>query len=121
MVHPDIEVRVGAHQIFSSLLNPSSSHQRNNIFCQPKKVHSSSSIAALLERLRTEKGGSELQRKGDELREIGITEKKWKQGQVVENSPNFNKISSILGKTADSAANLAEAVRTTLFILYPVS
>lgn len=109
MVHPDVEVRVGAHQIFSALLSPSSSHQTTNIFSQPKKAHSSSaSIAALLERLRTENGGNEQQRKEDESREISINDKKWKQGQTIKNSPNFHNISSILDMKACSTS-LAEA------------
>ena len=65
MLHPDVEVRVGEHQIFLMLLVLSSSHPchgfvslQSGYICEPKysnTAFASSSITALLEKLRREK------------------------------------------------------------------
>ncbi|KAL0375828.1 UNVERIFIED_CONTAM: protein SEMI-ROLLED LEAF 2 [Sesamum calycinum] len=57
MLHSDVEIRVGGHQIFCVLLIPSSAHARTDVFNHPRRGHSKStstfsSITALLEKLR---------------------------------------------------------------------
>ncbi|KAK3031229.1 hypothetical protein RJ639_036884, partial [Escallonia herrerae] len=117
MLHPDVEVRVGAHQIFSALLIPSSNHPRHNASDHTMRWHSNTactfaSISALLEKLRSEKDGTKVEKHGnyvqDDLRERDNTEEEWKQGWIRKHSPNFLKISSFIDKTAGST-NLAEA------------
>ncbi|KAK3034057.1 hypothetical protein RJ639_034282 [Escallonia herrerae] len=117
MLHPDVEVRVGAHQIFSALLVPSSNHPRHNASDHTRRWHSNNactfaSISALLEKLRSEKDGTKVEKLGnyiqDDLRERDNTEEEWKQGWTHKHSPNFLKISSFIDKTAGST-NLAEA------------
>lgn len=124
MSHPDVEARVGAHQIFSALLIPSSNHIRRGVASlrssslhQLRRWHSntaSASITALLEKLRREKDGFKLEKHGnnvhDDLKERDMVEEDWKQGRVNKNSPNFYKISSIVDRTAVSIS-LSEAVR----------
>ncbi|KAJ6384639.1 hypothetical protein OIU78_027863 [Salix suchowensis] len=124
MLHPDVEVRVGAHQIFSALLIPSSNHPlreaaswRSGYTCEPKGWHSDTasafdSISALLEKLRREKDGAKMERHGndahDDYKERDVIEEECKQGRARKNSPNFYKISSIIDRTA-SPASLSEA------------
>ncbi|XP_041018680.1 protein SEMI-ROLLED LEAF 2-like [Juglans microcarpa x Juglans regia] len=122
MSHPDVEARVGAHQIFSALLIPSSNHIRHGVASlrssslhQPRRWHSnnaSASITALLEKLRREKDGFKLEKHGnnvhDDLKERDMVEEDWKQGRVNKNSPNFYKISSIVDRNAVSTS-LSEA------------
>lgn len=69
MLHSDIEVRLGAHQIFSIVLTPNSSHHRHDISrvratyvrepgrSQPSTASTLASITARLEKLRKEKNG----------------------------------------------------------------
>lgn len=124
MLHPDVKVRVGAHQIFSALLIPSSNHPlreaaswRSGYTCEPKGWHSDTasafdSISALLEKLRREKDGSKMEKHGndanDGYKERDVVEEDWKQGRARKNSPNFYKISSIIDRTA-STTSLSEA------------
>jgi hypothetical protein len=123
MLHPDVEARVGAHQIFSALLFPSSNHPlhevaslRSSFLHQPRRWHSntaSASVTALLEKLRREKDGTKVEKHGnnvhDDFKERDIVEEDWKQGCARKNSPNFYKFSSIIDRTAGST-RLSEAV-----------
>ncbi|KDP23388.1 hypothetical protein JCGZ_23221 [Jatropha curcas] len=123
MLHPDVEVRVGAHQIFSVLLIPSSNNPCHGVvslqsgyICEPRRWHSNtasafSSIAALLEKLRKEKDGAREKNKNnvlDDFKERDFVEEDWKQGRPRKNSPNFYKISSIIDRTSGTT-NLADA------------
>lgn len=122
MLHPDVEARVGAHQIFSALLIPSSNHPRheasslrNGFLHHRRRWHTntaSASITALLEKLRREKDGAKVEMHGndvhEDLKERDIVEEDWKQGGVRKHSPNFYKISSIIDRTAGSTS-LSEA------------
>ncbi|KAG9129777.1 hypothetical protein Leryth_015995 [Lithospermum erythrorhizon] len=97
MLHPDVEIRVAAHHIFSIVLIPSTS--------QPKRWNSSgsstsASVSALLHKLRKEKDGTNI--KCDESEERDHFEEEWKQGKACRNSPNFSKLSSIIDRTGGS-------------------
>ncbi|KAF2307308.1 hypothetical protein GH714_026229 [Hevea brasiliensis] len=120
MLHPDVGVRVGAHQIFSMLLIPSSNHSRHGVvslhsgyICEPRRWRSNtastfSSIAALLEKLRREKDGARMEKHKsnslDDCREREVIEEDWKQGRPRKNSPNFLKISSIIDRTSGTTS-----------------
>lgn len=124
MLLPDAEVRIGAHQIFSILLIPSSdilqhevSSPKSGYFHEPRRWHSDTasafaSIAALLEKLRREKDGAKMEKHEhvhDDYKERDIVEEDWKQGRARKNSPNFYKISSIIDRTAGTTS-LTEVV-----------
>ncbi|XP_021645864.2 protein SEMI-ROLLED LEAF 2 isoform X2 [Hevea brasiliensis] len=124
MLHPDVGVRVGAHQIFSMLLIPSSNHSRHGVvslhsgyICEPRRWRSNtastfSSIAALLEKLRREKDGARMEKHKsnslDDCREREVIEEDWKQGRPRKNSPNFLKISSIIDRTSGTTSLVEE-------------
>lgn len=119
MLHPDVEVRAGAHQIFSALLVPCSNTQRGIGSKNPRRRHSDSaspfaSIKSLLERLRREKDGTKVDKPGNNVKhnfkDIEATEEEWKQLRAPKNSPNFHKISSIIDKTTKTTS-WAETVR----------
>ncbi|KAJ9180340.1 hypothetical protein P3X46_008598 [Hevea brasiliensis] len=119
MLHPDVGVRVGGHQIFSV-----SNHSRHGVvslqsgyICEPRRWHSNtacafSSITALLEKLRREKNGARMEKRKnngpDDCKEKDIIEEDWKQGQPQKNCPNFYKISSVIDRTSGTTS-LAEA------------
>lgn len=96
MLHPDMEVRVGAHQMFSILLIPNSNRSRHEIrslrsnsLYEPRKWQSSTesalvSVTARLEKLRKEKNGMISEKNNDEL----------KEAYTFKNSTNFCKIST---------------------------
>lgn len=125
MLHPDIEVRVGAHQIFSILLVPSSNRPRHEVaslrsgfLYQSRRWHSSTasafaSITARLEKLRREKDGAKADKHRSNVHEDSeerdSVEEDCKQGRGRKNSPNFYKISSIIDRKAGSIG-LNEAV-----------
>lgn len=118
MLHPDVEVRIGGHHIFAVLLNPNSNHTRQDVSYYANKWHSSSSstfhsITALLEKLRKGKDGSR-PKNGitiqDDFRERD-SEEECHQGWAHKNSPNFQKITSMV--TAGSAS-LTEKVKVFL-------
>ncbi|KAF4354005.1 hypothetical protein G4B88_011168 [Cannabis sativa] len=118
MLHPDLEVRVGAHQIFSILLVPSSNRPRHEVaslrsgfLYQSRRWHSNTasafaSITARLEKLRREKDGSKTEKNGntfhDDNKEKDIVEEDFKQGRGRKNSPSFYKISSIIDRKPGS-------------------
>ncbi|EEF49964.1 conserved hypothetical protein [Ricinus communis] len=133
MLHPNVEVRVGAHQILSVLLIPSSSHPRHGVIPlqsgyirEPRNSNTASafsSIAALLEKLRREKDGTRMDKHKnnvpDDYKERDAIEEDWKQGQLRKNSPNFYNISSIIDRTSGTTS-LAEAVRKFILgMLHP--
>lgn len=115
MLHADVEVRVGAHQIFSVLLMPnyhgydtSTPTRRWRSSTEP----ASASISNLLEKLRREKDGNKVEKQGsnaqDCLKERDNAEEDWKQGWARKNSPNLHTLSTIIDRTAGSNS-LAEA------------
>ncbi|XP_031385287.1 protein SEMI-ROLLED LEAF 2 isoform X2 [Punica granatum] len=110
MLHPDPEVRVGAHQMFSILLIPNSarprheiSYLRANCLYEPRRWQSSTasalaSVTVRLEKLRKEKNGIIIPEKHlvniqDDFKGIDSPSDDRKQGCVCKNSPNFYKIS----------------------------
>lgn len=116
MLHSDVEIRVGGHQIFCVLLIPSFAHARNDVFNHPRRWHSKSAstfstITALLEKLRLEiygtkgKQGSEK----DDYQQLNKVEEEWKHGRSHKNSPNMHIISSIVDRT-NGPASLTETV-----------
>lgn len=124
MLHPDIEARLSAHQIFSALLIPSPDHQSHETSflqsgysskqrrCQSNTTSAFASITGLLERLRRENDGTSVEKQRinfqSEAKGKDVTEEDWSQGRTRKNSPNFYNISSIIDKTA-GLTNLAEA------------
>ncbi|MBA0687449.1 hypothetical protein Goari_014987 [Gossypium aridum] len=126
MLHPNVEVRMGAHHIFSALLIPSSSHPRHEVASlrsgfvyEPRRWRSTNasafaSISALLEKLRREKDGIKSEKNGCNIHEDfkgkDNMEEDSKQGLVVKSSRNIYTITSIIDRTA--ASNMVEAVRT---------
>ncbi|XP_039058719.1 LOW QUALITY PROTEIN: protein SEMI-ROLLED LEAF 2-like [Hibiscus syriacus] len=123
MLHPNIEVRVGAHQIFSALLIPSSNRPRHEVASlhsgcvyETRRWHSNNasafeSISALLEKLQREKDGIEMEKNGYSIHEDfkgkDNIEEDRKQGLVMKSSHNIYNITSIIDKTA--ASNMVEA------------
>lgn len=115
MLHADVEVRVGAHQIYSVLLMPnyhgydaSTPIRRWRSSTEP----ASASISNLLEKLRREKDGNKVEKQGsnaqDCLKERDNAEEDWKQGWSRKNSPNLHTLSTIIDRTAGTNS-LAEA------------
>ncbi|KAM1095352.1 hypothetical protein ACFXTH_010181 [Malus domestica] len=121
MVHPDVEVRFGAHQIFSILLIPSSNRSRHEASSlqsgfgyqsrgwQSNTASTFASITARLEKLRKEKDGPKAEKHGnnnacDDFKDKEPAEEDWKQGHNRKNSPNFYKISSIIDRTAGTVS-----------------
>ncbi|KAK8620729.1 hypothetical protein V6N13_067195 [Hibiscus sabdariffa] len=116
MLHPNLEVRVGAHQIFSALLIPSSFRSRHEVaglhsgfVYEPRRWRSNNasafaSISELLEKLRREKDGIKMEKNGcsihDDLKGKGGMEEDRKQGHVLKNSPIIN-ITSIIDRAAE--------------------
>lgn len=127
MMHPDVEVRVGAHQIFSVLLIPCSNRPRHEVaplqsgfVYQSRKGNSNTasiaSITARLEKLRREKDGPKAEKHEtnnarDEFRDRDTAEEDWKQGRTHKSSPNFYKISSI---SENAGSSLTEPVRSCI-------
>lgn len=124
MLHPDVEARVGAHQIFSVLLIPYSDHLRHEVVTlrsgylyEQRRWHSHTasafaSITALLGKLRREKVGTNGEKYGndvqDDFKEKEIAEEDWKHGRTRKNSPKLYKISSIIDRTGGPTSS-AEA------------
>lgn len=118
MLHPNVEARVAAHQIFSILLLPNSNRPRHDvasmrsgILYQSRKWNSSTSsafasITARLEKLLREKDGSKAEKQWqsvkDDIEEKEIMEEECKQGHGCKNSLNCYNISSIIHLMAGS-------------------
>lgn len=115
MLHPNVETRVGAHQIFSVLLIPSPINQhhevasvRSGYLHEPQQWHSNAasttSITALLEKLRRDKNVVKMDKSRynvhDEIRGRDSVEDDWKQGYAPKTSSSFYKLSSIIERTA---------------------
>lgn len=131
MLHPDLEVRVGAHQIFSILVVPSSNRPRHEVaslrsgfLYQSRRWHSNtasafSSITARLEKLRREKDGAKTEKRRnnslDNFEEKDHVEEDCKPGRGRKNSPKFYKISSIIDRKAGSIG-LNETVSNFLIL-----
>lgn len=127
MLHPDVEARLGAHQIFSVLVL-SSNHPRQTVASlrsgylneqrNSNTATAFASITARLEKLRKEKDGTKIEYGNiqDDLKEKEIAEEDWKHGWARKNSPNFYKLSSIIDRTAGSTS-LTESVSTFLYFL----
>ncbi|GKU91130.1 hypothetical protein SLEP1_g5046 [Rubroshorea leprosula] len=79
MLHPNVEVRVGAHQIFSALLIPNKSHKRVSSLlfgysCDPRTLHFNNAsafayIPALLKKIRRENDGTKVGKNGYNVHE----------------------------------------------------
>ncbi|GLT96388.1 hypothetical protein SLE2022_140120 [Rubroshorea leprosula] len=118
MLHPNIEARVGAHQIFSALLIPSSSNSRSETSSvrfssshEPRTWHSNNasafaSISALLEKLRRERDGTKMGKNGynvhEDFKGRDNIEEDWKLARLRKNSPNFYTLSSIIERKPGS-------------------
>ncbi|KAL2231298.1 UNVERIFIED_CONTAM: Protein SEMI-ROLLED LEAF 2 [Sesamum indicum] len=114
MLHSDVDLRVGGHQIFCVLLIPSSAHARNDVFNNPRRGHSKStstfsSITALLEKLRLEIYGTKVKQESekDDYQQLNKGKEERKHGTSHKNSPNMHIISSIVDRTG-GPANLTE-------------
>ncbi|CAI0459623.1 unnamed protein product [Linum tenue] len=127
MLHANIEVRVEAHQIFTVLLIPNSiclgreASARPSYICEPRRWRSGTastfaSISALLERLRKEKDGPEVNGVHDDCKEQDTSEEEWKYGRARKNSPNVYKISSIFERTTGTPGS-AEAAEPCVLTL----
>ncbi|KAJ0561277.1 hypothetical protein HanHA300_Chr06g0221091 [Helianthus annuus] len=111
MLHPDVEIRLSGHQIFSVLLIPNSNHLRRDVSNHTRRWSSDSAlvfamVTSLLNKLQREKDGS-----GVEKSEVSIHVEKENADAERKNvwgpkkSPNFQKISSITaGEIALSTA-----------------
>lgn len=119
MLHPDVEIRLSGHQIFSVLLIPNSNHLRRDVSNNTKRWSSDSAsvfalVTSLLNKLQREKDGT-----GVDKSEVCIPVEKESSEAERKNvwshnkSPNFQKISSI---TAGELA-LSNAVSTCQFLL----
>lgn len=116
MLHSDVEIRVGGHQIFCILLIPSFAHARNDVLNHPRRWHGKnastfSSITSLLEKLRLEVYGTNINHgnEKDEYQQLNKLEEEWKHGKPHKNSPNMHIISSIVDRT-NGPASFAENV-----------
>lgn len=134
MLHPDIETRIGAHQMFSVLVFPSSnSHEHGTSIMQssspykPTAWHSnaaststSASITALLDKLRREKDGSK-EEKTEHVHDNLKLEEDWKQRRYHRNYPTFHKIQSIIDRKAkfSSSEEVSQLVYEKLVIHFP--
>ncbi|CAL1407681.1 unnamed protein product [Linum trigynum] len=127
MLHANVEVRVEAHQIFTVLLIPNSncfgreSSARPSYICEPRRWRSGTastfaSISALLEKLRKEKDGPEVNGVHDDCKERDTSEEEWKYGRGRKNSPNIYKISSIIERTTGTPGS-AEAAEPCVLTL----
>ncbi|KAI8556998.1 hypothetical protein RHMOL_Rhmol05G0299600 [Rhododendron molle] len=113
MLHHDVEVRAGAHQIFSAMLVLCSNSQHGIGSKHPRRWQSDSaspfaSIKSLLERLRREKDGTKVHKPvnsvQDNFKDREVIEEEWKQGRAPKNSSNFHEISSIIDKTTKTTS-----------------
>lgn len=132
MMHPDIESRIGAHQIFAVLLVPTFNHPRHESASlrsrclyeprrwQSKTASAFASATALPEKLRREKDSTRIEKHGintqDDFEDRESTEADWKQGWVCTNLPNFYNINSIIDRTTGSFCS-ADAVSTSVSCL----
>lgn len=119
MLHPNVETRVGAHEIFSVILLQSSGSQAGVASVRASGYLNESrnwrsdttsaftSITARLDKLRKEKDGAKIEKNG-----YNNTHEDLKN---YKSSPNFHKLNSIIDRTA-GFINLADMV--TFFFAY---
>ncbi|CAA7017161.1 unnamed protein product [Microthlaspi erraticum] len=112
MLHPNVETRVGAHEIFSVILLPSSGQSQAGLASVRASGYLSesrnwksdttsafTSIAARLDKLRKEKDGVKVEKNG-----YNNTHEELKN---YKSSPNFHKLNSIIDRNA-GFVNLAD-------------
>ncbi|XP_076952093.1 protein SEMI-ROLLED LEAF 2-like [Bidens hawaiensis] len=111
MLHPDVEIRLSGHQIFSVLLIPNSNHLRRDASNHTRRWSSDSAsvlamVTSLLNKLQREKDGPGVEKSEDSIQvEKENTEAERKNVWGPKRSPNFQKISSItVGEMALSDA-----------------
>ncbi|KAK4424539.1 protein SEMI-ROLLED LEAF 2 [Sesamum alatum] len=111
MLHSDVEIRVGGHQIFCVLLIPKSVHARSDVFNHPRRGSSKSSstfssITALLEKLRLEIYGTKVKQESEknDHQQLNKVKEERKHGTSHKNSPNMHIISSIVDRTSGPAS-----------------
>ncbi|KAJ0253150.1 hypothetical protein HA466_0122270 [Hirschfeldia incana] len=103
MLHPNVETRVGAHEIFSVILLPSSGQSQAGLASvrasgylnESRNLRSDttsafSSIAARLDKLRKEKDGVKIEKNGCYNEDL----------KNYKSSPNFHKLNSMIDRTA---------------------
>ncbi|KVI11086.1 Armadillo-type fold, partial [Cynara cardunculus var. scolymus] len=71
MLHPDVEIRLSGHQIYSVLLIPSSNHLRRDASNHTRRWSSDTasvfaSVTSLLDKLRREKDGTEAEKREEQ-------------------------------------------------------
>ncbi|KAG2278586.1 hypothetical protein Bca52824_061141 [Brassica carinata] len=106
MLHPNVETRVGAHEIFSVILLPSSGQSQAGLASvrasgylnESRNLRSDTtsaftSMAARLDKLRKEKDGVKVEKNGynEDLKNY-------------KSSPNFHKLNSMIDRTAGSVS-----------------
>nr|XP_043620858.1 protein SEMI-ROLLED LEAF 2 [Erigeron canadensis] len=114
MLHPDVEIRLSGHQIFSVLLIPSSNHLRRDASNHTRRWSADSasvfaSVTSLLDKLRKEKDGTGVGKSEVCIQDGSVenenTDAERKHAWGPKKSPNFQKISSITaGELASSNA-----------------
>ncbi|CAH9087504.1 unnamed protein product [Cuscuta europaea] len=112
MLHPDVGIRIDGHHIFSVLLVTSSNYMRRTAPSHTRRWNSNgistfSSITALLDKLRREKDSSGLRddcSTQDGFKEKGIVEEDRKQAWANMNSPNVQKLNTIIDRRVASAS-----------------
>ncbi|XP_072974756.1 protein SEMI-ROLLED LEAF 2 isoform X1 [Typha angustifolia] len=114
MMHPDIETRLGAHQIFSAILIRAPNHPRSEseYLYESKKWQSRTtsvfaSATALLEKLRREKESLNADKNGnvarDEIKERKMCDEECKSSWARKNSSYFCKLGfSVVDRIATS-------------------
>ncbi|KAI3701996.1 hypothetical protein L6452_27563 [Arctium lappa] len=109
MVHPDGDIRSSGHHIFSVLLIPSSNCLRhdasNHTRWRSDAASVCTSVASLLDKLQKENDGTKAGKREfrtlDKIMKKGNMESKMKQVWSHKKSPNFQKLCSIMDKTAE--------------------
>lgn len=100
MLHPDVEIRLSGHQIFSVLLIPNSNHLRRDASNHTRRWSSDTasvfaSVTSLLNKLQREKDRTAEVSNQDGLMENENTDAEKKHVWGHKKSPNFQKLSSI--------------------------
>lgn len=121
MLHPNVEIRIDGHHIFSALLVTSSNYMRHDAPSHTRRCNSSGtstffSITALLDKLCREKDASKLRDDSSiqaGFKESNSVEEDRKQEWAHRTSPSIQKINSILDRTVASAS-LTETEQSTL-------
>ncbi|CAN7080354.1 unnamed protein product [Brassica oleracea var. botrytis] len=98
MLHPNVETRVGAHEMFSVILLPSSGQSQAVLASVRSDTNSTfTSIAARLDKLRKEKDGVKIEKNG-------YNNNTHEDLKSCKSSPNFHKLNSMIDR------NLADTV-----------